>query len=81
MGWVQPVQVRVRVVWVRVRVVWVQVLSRVRLSSCGISDDCVRSMLELAGSVGNLAELDLGNNGSCQRSTFLLNPHSITHSR
>ena len=52
-----------------------QVLSRLRLSSCGISDDCVRSILELAGSVGNLAELDLGNNGSCQRSTFLLNPH------
>ena len=52
-----------------------QVLSQVRLSSCGISDDCVGSMLELAGSVGNLVELDLGNNGSCQRSTFLLNPH------
>ena len=53
-----------------------QVLSRVRLCSCGISDDCVRSMLQLAGSVGNLAELDLSNNGSCQRSAFLLNPHS-----
>ena len=52
-----------------------QVLSQVRLSSCGISDDCVGSMLELAGSVGNLVELDLGNNGSCQRSTLLLNPH------
>jgi len=52
-----------------------QVLSQLRLSSCGISHDCVRSMLELAGSVGNLVELDLGNNGSCQRSTFLLNPH------
>jgi Ran GTPase-activating protein (RanGAP) involved in mRNA processing and transport len=51
-------------------------LTRLGLASCGMTEETVSYLLETAGSVGNLRELNLRDNAGQDRSLFLHNPHA-----
>ena len=51
-------------------------LTKLRLARCGISEEALSDILQVAGSVGNLLELDVRDNAGQDRSFFLHNPHA-----